>query len=158
MRERRQRLHGITLRANMINTPRSCDKHIMLEEYDADQRKIISNNLNKTQAYPRQPHATSRRITVNDVWVYPNRWWLWWRWPILQAVYHGVQVSAYDRSFIWQKCASANVQHHMVTWLYRTAGRESMDHAVLQSPIHPFGTVYRRLFASRQHWDNFINN
>jgi len=35
---------------------------------------------------------------------------------------------------------------------------QSTDHAVLQSPVRPFGTVYRRLFVSRQHWENFKDN
>ena len=57
----------------------------------------------------------------------------------------------------WVPC-NAYVQHHMVTRLYLTPGRQSMDHAVLWSPVRPFGTVYRWLFASWQHWDNFKNN
>ena len=80
---------------------------------------------------------------------------------ILQAVHRGVSACMWPLQFIWQKCvflslpalgASAYVQRHMVTWLYRAPGRQSTDHAVLWSP---FGTVYRRLFVSRQHGDNF---
>ena len=35
---------------------------------------------------------------------------------------------------------------------------QSTDHAVLWSPVHPLGTVYHRLSASQQHWENFKNN
>ena len=83
----------------------------------------------------------------------------------LSPVYNDDFISSLQ--FIWQKCVflslsalgiSAYVQHHMMTWLYHTPEHQSMVHTVLWSPVRPFGTVYRRLFASRQYWENFKNN
>jgi len=45
--------------------------------------------------------------------------------------------------------ASTYIQHHVVIWLYHAPARQSVDQ-FLRSLIRPFGTVYHRLFASRQ--------
>ena len=62
----------------------------------------------------------------------------------------------HDLAEVWAVPSRSSII--IVSWLYRTPGRQSMDHAVLRSSFRPFGSLYCQLFTSRQHWDNFRYN